>query len=142
MTTRNTRLAPITGDRAAAISNAIVSLHRQRAGKGPTKAKTHVLDDVLLVVLENGSAPIERTLAEHGRADLVHEVRRSFQDAMGDAFIAVVERETGRKVRAFLSQSHPDPDVSVEVFLLEPVEAGDKHDPPDADATRDGDGSR
>jgi len=61
---------------------------------------------------------------------------------MGDAFIAVVERETGRKVRAFLSQSHTDPDVSVEVFVLEPVEADDKHDARHADDTRDGDGSR
>jgi uncharacterized protein YbcI len=35
-------------------------------------------------------------------------------------FVAAIEEITGRKVRAFLSQVTFDPDISVEVFVLEP----------------------
>jgi uncharacterized protein YbcI len=34
--------------------------------------------------------------------------------------VAAVERITGRQVRAFMSQIHFNPDVAVEIFLLEP----------------------
>ena len=34
-----------------------------------------------------------------------------------------MERLTARKVRAFLSESHLDPDLAVEIFVLEPDEA-------------------
>jgi uncharacterized protein YbcI len=43
---------------------------------------------------------------------------------MEERFRATVEEITGRKVRAFLSQVSLDPDISVEVFVLEPGEAG------------------
>ena len=33
----------------------------------------------------------------------------------------MVESITGRKVRAFLSQTHIDPDISCEIFVLEPL---------------------
>ena len=35
-------------------------------------------------------------------------------------FTEAVETATGRKVRAFLSQIHFDPDISCEIFVLEP----------------------
>jgi uncharacterized protein YbcI len=38
---------------------------------------------------------------------------------MEHEFRAAVEEITGRKVRAFLSQVTFDPDISVEVFVLE-----------------------
>jgi len=34
--------------------------------------------------------------------------------------IEIVERHLGRKVIAFMSQNHIDPDLAVEVFVLEP----------------------
>jgi hypothetical protein len=43
---------------------------------------------------------------------------------MRDQFTAVVELALGRRVRAYLSQVHTDPDVAVELFLLEPESSG------------------
>jgi hypothetical protein len=37
---------------------------------------------------------------------------------MADSFTSVVEQATGRRVRAFLSETDIDQDVSVETFLL------------------------
>ena len=48
---------------------------------------------------------------------------------MEDKFTAVVEEVMGRKVIAFLSQVHFNPDLSQETFVLEP-QAGD--DAPEA----------
>jgi uncharacterized protein YbcI len=42
---------------------------------------------------------------------------------MRDDLVAIVERQLGRTVVAFMSQNHIDPDLAVEVFVLEPGEA-------------------
>lgn len=50
-------------------------------------------------------------------------MRRDFQKMMGLRYKEVVEELTGRKVAAFLSQAHIEPDITVEIFLLEaPIE--------------------
>jgi uncharacterized protein YbcI len=110
-----------SGEQAAAISNEIVQLHRHRYGKGPTKAKTYLLDDLVVCVLEGGTLRIEETLREHGEEEVVHEVRRTFQNAMDEEFRSIIERETRRRVRAFMSQFDPEHNVGVEIFFLEPL---------------------
>jgi len=117
-------------DAAAAVSRELVSLHKQFYGKGPVRAKTYIVNDTVLCVLEGGFTVVERTLIEVGRAPAVHEIRTSFQSAMRDQFTQVVESALGRRVRAYLSQVHTDPDVAVELFLLEP-----EGDEPDHDVT-------
>jgi uncharacterized protein YbcI len=105
---------------AAAISRELVSLHKQFYGRGPVRAKTFLVNDTVLCILEGGFTVVERTLIEVGRAPAVHDIRTSFQAAMRDQFTAVVESALGRRVRAYMSQVHTDPDVAVELFLLEP----------------------
>jgi predicted naringenin-chalcone synthase len=39
---------------------------------------------------------------------------------MSDDLTAIVERQLDRKVSAFMSQNHIEPDLAVEVFVLEP----------------------
>lgn len=109
------------GAQAAAISNALVQLHRHRYGKGPTKAKTYLLDDLVVCVLEGGALRIEETLRDRGEEEVVHEVRRTFQNALDHEFRAIIERETGRRVGTFLSQFDPEHNVGAEIFFLEPV---------------------
>ncbi len=41
---------------------------------------------------------------------------------MRDDLVATVEEHTGRKVAAFMSDNHIDPDMAVEVFALAPAE--------------------
>src|SRR5881397_4161454 len=97
-------------DRLREISNAILGLYREHFGKGPTRAKTYAHDDLVVCVLRNGLTTVEKTLAAGGRVDAVREIRTAFQDAVADRFTGVVQRITGRRVIAFMSQMHVDPD--------------------------------
>ena len=108
----------LSGSVAADISNALVRLVREHFGKGPTQAKTLLHDDVVVTVLRGGFTQAEKTLYRAGHADVVHESRRAMQDVLEREMRAVVERLTGRRVAAFMSANHHEPDASVEVFLL------------------------
>jgi uncharacterized protein YbcI len=107
---------------AASISEGLVRLHKQYYGKGPTKAKTYLVNDTVICMLQGGFTTVERTLIDDGRAGAVHDIRRSFQGSMEDQFTAVVEAATERKVIAYMSQIHSDPDIAAELFVLEPGE--------------------
>lgn len=106
------------GEMRAAISTEIVRLQAEYYGKGPTKARTYIVDDLVAVVLEETFTRAERTLIERGQLEPIQEIRRRFQQQMADEFTAVVEQATGRKVRAFLSETDVENDISVELFLL------------------------
>ena len=103
----------------AAISNTIVGLHKRYFGKGPTKARSYLLDDMVVCVLRGGRTRAEQTLIDSGRSEFVTKQRHEFQEAVRDEFTAAVETLVGKRVVAFLSTSSPEPDVSVEIFLLE-----------------------
>jgi uncharacterized protein YbcI len=102
----------------ATISREIVRLQAEYYGKGPTRAKTYIVEDLVVVVLEESFTRAEKTLAERGERDAIQHIRRRFQQQMADSFTSVVEQATGRKVRTFLSETDIDSDVSVEMFLL------------------------
>jgi uncharacterized protein YbcI len=106
------------GEMRAMISREIVRLQAEYYGKGPTKAKTYIVDDLVVVVLEESFTRAEKTLVERGEREAIQHIRRRFQQAMADSFTSVVEQATGRKVRAFLSETDIAQDVSVETFLL------------------------
>ena len=106
------------GAMRATISNEIVRLQAEYYGKGPTRAKTYIVEDLVVVVLEESFTRAEKTLAERGERDAIEHIRRRFQQQMADDFTSVVEQATGRKVRVFLSETNIDQDVSVETFLL------------------------
>ena len=120
---------------AAEISREIVRLHARLFGRGPTRAKSFVYDDFALCILEDVLTRAEKTLVGAGNTEQVHATRMAFQDAVRDDFVAIVEETTGRKVRAFVSQVHIDPELAAELFLFEPVEvtSGDHELPSSAD---------
>ena len=108
------------GEVGASISRDTVRLLREYTGRGPTKARTYLTGDLVAVVLQDTLTMGERSLVREGEVDLVLKTRRAFQRTMAPQLIAAVERHTGRKVHAFLSDNHADPDVAVETFVLEP----------------------
>ena len=108
---------------AAMISTSAVQLLHEYTGRGPTKTKTLINDNVVTVLLADTLTKGERTLVENGHADRVMAVRHDYQLVMRDDLVAVVERQLNRNVIAFMSQNHIDPDLAVEVFVLEPAEA-------------------
>jgi len=105
----------------AEVTNAIVSLHRQHYGKGPTRSKSFLLDDVLVCVMRDVLTTVERTLVEAGEHTKVRDTRFAFQDAMRERFAEAVERIVGRKVLGVTSQVLVTQDIAVEMFLLEEV---------------------
>jgi uncharacterized protein YbcI len=113
------------GALCAAISNAVVHLVREYTGRGPTKARTTIDHDVVVVMMSDTMTKPERHLAEKGKGDLVAEVRREFQQSMREDLVRVVGELTGRQVDAFMSANHVDPDMSCEVFALAPAETVD-----------------
>jgi uncharacterized protein YbcI len=108
---------------SAMISTSTVRLLHEYTGRGPTKAKTLINDDVVTVLLADTLTTGERKLVDNGRSDRVLQLRHDYQLTMRDDLIAIVERQLDRKVIAFMSQNHIDPDLAVEVFVLESAAA-------------------
>jgi uncharacterized protein YbcI len=108
------------------ICDSAVRLLREYTGRGPTKAKATINDDSVLIVLGDTLTRGERQLAATGKADRVLQLRHDFQLVMREELIGTVEKFTGRTVIAFMSQNHIDPDLAVEIFILEPD--GDRPD--------------
>lgn len=103
----------------AEITDRLVTLIRDHYGRGPISAKTYFLDNLIVCVLSDGFIALERTMMEGGAAERVLDLRRDFQVLMETRYTEMVEELTGRKVLAFLSQSHVEPDLSVEMFLMD-----------------------
>jgi uncharacterized protein YbcI len=117
------------GELSAALSNAIVALMAEYTGRGPTQSKTHVNENLITCIMHDSLTKGERSLVTDGKEDAVLEMRRTYQATMRPELIAIVERLTGRKVAAFMSANHIDPDVAVETFVLELGEgAADRED--------------
>jgi len=111
---------PLAGGRLLAeITNRVVAMMREHSGRGPIKAKTYVLDNLIVCVLGNGFTAIERTMMEGGEPDRVLAMRRDFQRLMKTRYSEMIEELTGRRVLAFLSQAHVDPDLTIEMFLMD-----------------------
>jgi uncharacterized protein YbcI len=106
--------------RAAAISNTMTKLHRDYYGRGPGNARTVVGHDHVICFLEDIYTTVERTLLDGGEIEAVRETRLAFQRTMESRFVAAVEEVMGRTVRSFASQVTFNPDISVEIFVLEP----------------------
>jgi uncharacterized protein YbcI len=111
------------GRQAAAVSNAIARLHREYHGRGATTARTLIQRNYVISMLEDIYTPVERTLLDAGEHEAVKETRQRFQIAMRERFSDAVEEITGRKVIAFMSQVHVNPDMAAEIFVLEPRDA-------------------
>ena len=106
---------------AARISNHCVRTLNAYTGRGPTKSRTYIDEDLITTVLRDTLTKGEHSLVRDGRGLLVRDMRKAYQDTMGHELVAGVEEITGRKVIAFLSDNHIDPDIAVESFVLEPL---------------------
>jgi len=104
---------------AAAISTAVVHVFFEHTGRGPTRARTTIDGETVVVILQEGLTRAEHSLVDAGRHAEVLELRRTFQETMRDDLIAVVERLTACNVQAFMSANHIAPDAAAEVFLLD-----------------------
>lgn len=114
------------GDLRADISRDMVALYKQFSGRGPVRCHTYLQRDLVTVVLGGGYTASEQTLFENGKWHEVRQIRQSWQDTMQERFVAMIEERTGCTVKAFMSASHQDPDLAVELFVIDSVDAGDE----------------
>lgn len=104
-----------------AVTESMVTFHANHHHREPLTAKSQMMgDDLLVCVLGGVYTEVEKTLIELQQQTIVQEARTTFQRAVGRRFIDEVERLSGRRVIAFISNSHVGPDLAVEVFVLEP----------------------
>jgi uncharacterized protein YbcI len=113
------KTAPTAGDLNAAISKAVVQLLSKYVGRGPTKARTIHNGKLVVCVLEDTMTKAERSLAAGGHEEFVLRARHAMQHTMREDLTDAVEALTHRRVAAFMSDNHIEPDLSAEVFVLD-----------------------
>jgi uncharacterized protein YbcI len=103
-----------------AVSNAMVSLHKEQFGRGPTSARSYFAGaDTLVCTLEDALLPAERAMIDMGEHQRVREGRMFFQVATAQEFVGAVEQILDRKVRGFASAIDPHPGLVWEIFTFE-----------------------
>jgi uncharacterized protein YbcI len=109
------------GEELAQVTNGIVQLFSEYYGRGPTRAKSYLLDNTYVVtVLRDTMTTVEHTLVDGGHGSQVRSVRLTFQEELKDSFKGVVEQAFSRRVAAYHSQLLVDADIGFELFVLEP----------------------
>lgn len=122
------------GGLALSISNAMVQLIRETTGRGPTKARTTIGRDHVLVMLRDTLTKGERKLAANGYGEEVLRVRHRYQEILRPEATAMIEELLGRRVIGFMSDNHLDPDLAAELFVLEPADDGGQAQLAEADS--------
>jgi len=107
------------GQLNAAVTSALVGIHTEYLGRGPRTASTFHHGNVLVTLMHDVLTHAERSLTRNAQRDAVSNVRRLFQATMEADFRAAVEHLTGRRVLAFISGTHLDPDIAAELFVLD-----------------------
>jgi uncharacterized protein YbcI len=113
--------APLSGGELnAAVTRELVRIHTAAIGRGPRKSYSFHSGDTLITVMLEVLTRAEQTLVAYEEGDAVLAMRRLSQRAMAEEMKAAVTHLTERKVLAFMSDNHLDPDMAVQVFVLEP----------------------
>jgi uncharacterized protein YbcI len=135
---RHTRSAPAIpspgpglagGELNSAIAHAVVRVHRDHAGRGPARAQTFFRHNVVVVIVEDAATKAEQSMIADGNVRTALDMRRELQDAMRADLVDLVERLTGSGVVAFMSDNHFEPDLGVELFVLDRWVPGQQDQP-------------
>lgn len=107
------------GELNAALTREVVRIHTASLGRGPNKSFSFHNGNVVVTVLHEVLTKAEQSLAENEHGEAALSMRQLFQRTMAEEMKASVENLTARKVVAFMSDNHLDPDMAVEVFILD-----------------------
>jgi uncharacterized protein YbcI len=116
---------PTGGALNAALANELGKLIADFTGRGATRSRAFLHQDLVVCVLEDGATRAEANLVAAGRDDLVRLQRDALQRAMKPRLVAAVERLTGRRVKSFLSGMSDLGEDAVELFVLEPPDSSE-----------------
>ena len=107
------------GELNAAVTREVVRIHTAAIGRGPRKSYSFYNGDTLVTVLLEVLTKAEQNLLAYDEGEAVLAMRRLSQRAMTEELKAAVARLTGREVIAFLYDNHLDPDMAIQVFVLD-----------------------
>ena len=102
-----------------AISNAMARIKRDHYGRGPARSRTFIYDRFVFCVLDDVLTPAEQALKDAGRDERVRRTRLAWQAVMTRTFTDAVEERTGATVTGYHSQVAFDPDLALELFVLD-----------------------
>jgi uncharacterized protein YbcI len=111
------------GELNAAVTSELVRIHTAAIGRGPRKSYSFHSGETLVTVMLGVLTRAEQTLVSYGEGESVLAMRRLSQRAMAEEMKAAVVAVTGREVLAQMSDNHLDPDMAVQIFVLEPAPA-------------------
>jgi uncharacterized protein YbcI len=106
------------GETAGAISTRMVGLLRRHSGRGPTKAKTIISSDLVLITVSDCLTTVEKEVAAAGHGELVARTRSLLYDGIRAEAAAIVEELANSQVTAYLTAQHDEPDLAIFVFYL------------------------
>jgi uncharacterized protein YbcI len=112
------------GEMESAISEAVIRFEREYMGRGPEEAKTHCLQDLIIVQLQGVLTPAEKQLSRsevggQGRA-LIKQVRMELIEKARPLLEALVQDVSGRIVRSLHTDISTVTGERIVVFSLVP----------------------
>jgi uncharacterized protein YbcI len=109
--------SPATPAALDSISREIGQIHARGHGQMPARVKTVWNEDVVVCVLDGVLTGSEQELVAGGRFEGMRVERLARHEPLAPNFRALVEAETRRPVRAYMTEVGPE-DVAFEVFIL------------------------
>ncbi len=105
---------------AVTISNQMVRLVARYVGRGPTKARATLTQNLVVVTLGDTMTRAEENLVAAGEAEAVSAMRRVFQATMREEAVRTVEEILGRPVLAYLADIDTAANMAMVAFVLAP----------------------
>jgi uncharacterized protein YbcI len=103
----------------------LVRLLARYVGRGPTKARTTLSQNLVVVTFGDTMTRAEHNLVAAGEAEAVAAMRRVFQATMREEAVRVVEEIVGREVIAYLADIDTSANIGLVAFVLAPRSGAD-----------------
>jgi uncharacterized protein YbcI len=108
------------GQIEAEISDAMVRLHREQTGRGPNQARTHIVEDMVIVRLQEVLTPAERQLTgnPHGQS-LIKQFHQQMHEIARRSLEQIIETTTGCHVTSVHNDVSTKTGEQVAIFVLD-----------------------
>ena len=116
------------GQIEAEISEAIIKFEREYMGRGPEEARTHIIDDLIVVRLRGVLTPAEKQLAKNGSSGqgctLIKQVRMELLEKARPLLEVLIHDITGQNVKSLHTDISTVTGERIIVFSLTGPSAG------------------
>ena len=108
------------GQIEAEISDAMVKFHRERTGRGPTQARTFLVEDLVIVRLQEVLTPAERQLTgnPHGQS-LIKQFHQQMYEIARKDLEEIVETATGARVLSLHNDVSTKSGEQVAIYVMD-----------------------